>query len=117
MATTKLYLDTRATKRGETAPLKLRITKNGEAGFIPLHIRVLPSQWDKEHGKIKDNPNKTSINAYIQSQKQRIDNILLKLTSEGRLANMSAVQIKNLILELLNLIQGILRDDADSLLS
>lgn len=102
MATTKLYLDTRATKRGEAAPLKVKITKHGQGAFIPLDLRVFPSQWDKEHGKVKDNPNKTALNAYIQTQKQKIDNLLLQLTAEGRLAKMSAVQIKNLIVDILN---------------
>lgn len=102
MATTKLYLDTRATKRGEAAPLKVKITKHGQGAFIPLDLRVFPGQWDKEHGKVKDNPNKTALNAYIQTQKQKIDNLLLQLTAEGRLAKLSAVQIKNLIVDMLN---------------
>lgn len=102
MATTKLYLDTRATKRGEAAPLKVKITKHGQGAFIPLDLRVFPGQWDKDHGKVKDNPNKTALNAYIQTQKQKIDNLLLQLTAEGRLAKMSAVQIKNLIVDMLN---------------
>lgn len=102
MATTKLYLDIRATKRGEAAPLKVKITKHGQGAFIPLDLRVFPGQWDKDHGKVKDNPNKTALNAYIQTQKQKIDNLLLQLTAEGRLAKMSAVQIKNLIVDMLN---------------
>ena len=102
MATTKLYLDTRATKRGEAAPLKVKITKHGQGAFIPLDLRIFPGQWDKEHGKVKDNPNKTALNAYIQTQKQKIDNILLQLTADGSLAKMSAVQIKNTILDMLN---------------
>ena len=102
MATTKLYLDTRAVKRGKAAPLKVSITKHGIAAYIPLDIRVFPGQWDKEHGRVKDNPNKTAINAYIQSQKQKIDNILLQMTVDGRLAKMSAVQIKNIIVDMLS---------------
>lgn len=102
MATTKLYLDTRATKRGEAAPLKVKITKHGQGAFIPLDLRVFPGQWDKEHGKVKDNPNKTALNAYIQMQKQKIDNLLLQLTAEGKLTKMSAVQIKNIIVDMLN---------------
>lgn len=102
MATTKLYLDTRAIKHGEAAPLKVRITKHGVAAFISLDLRVLPSQWDKEHGRIKDNPNKVALNAYIQTQKQKIDNLLFQLTSEGKLTKMTSLQIKNLIVDLLN---------------
>lgn len=102
MATTKLYLDTRAIKHGEAAPLKVRITKHGVAAFISLDIRILPSQWDREHGRVKDNPNKASLNAYIQSQKQKIDNLLLRMTTDGELVKKTAVQIKNAILEKLD---------------
>lgn len=102
MATTKLYLDTRATKRGEPAPLKLSITKHGVAAYIPLDIKVLPTQWDKEKGKVKDNPNKASLNNFISSQKQKIDNILFQLTSEGKITKMTSVQIKRCILDILN---------------
>jgi integrase len=102
MATTKLYLDTRATKRGEPAPLKVKITKHGQGAFIPLDLRIFPSQWDAEHGRVKDSPNKVALNSYIQNQKQKIDNLLLQLTAEGKLAKMSALQIKNLIVDMLN---------------
>lgn len=102
MATTKLYLDTRATKRGEPAPLKVRITKHGQGAFIPIDLRILPSQWDAEHGRVKDNPNKVTLNSYIQTQKQKIDNLLLQLTADGELTKLTAVQIKNIIADRLN---------------
>lgn len=102
MATTKLYLDTRATKRGEPAPLKVKITKHGQGAFIPLDLRIFPSQWDAEHGRVKDNPNKVALNSYIQNQKQKIDNLLLQLTADGELTKLTAVQIKNIIADRLN---------------
>lgn len=102
MATTKLYLDTRSTKRGEAAPLKVKITKHGQGAFIPLDLRIFPSQWDAEHGRVKDNPNKVALNSYIQNQKQKIDNLLLQLTADGELTKLTAVQIKNVIADRLN---------------
>ena len=102
MATTKLYLDTRAVKRGEPAPLKLSITKHGVASFLPLHIKILPSQWDSKLGKVKDNPNKATLNAFIQTMKQKVDNLLIQMTANGELTKMSSVQIKNLIQERLD---------------
>ena len=101
MATTKLYLDTRATKRGEPAPLKVKITKHGQGAFIPLDLRIFPSQWDAEHGRVKDSPNKVALNSYIQNQKQKIDNLLLKLTVDGELTKLSATQIKNKLVAIL----------------
>lgn len=102
MATTKLYLDTRAVKHGEPAPLTVSIIRNGVAAYIPLHIRILPSQWDKKVGRVKDNPNKTAINSYIQTQKQKIDNILMRFTADGCLTGLTAIQIRNIIKEQLN---------------
>ena len=99
MATTKLYLDTRAVKHGEQAPLKLAITKKGNTALMPLHVKLLPSQWDKRLGRVKDTPNKVALNSYIQTQKQKIDSLLLQLTADGELTKMTAVQIKNLIKE------------------
>lgn len=102
MATTKLYLDTRATKHGELAPLKLAITKKGKTALLPLHIKISPSQWDKKIGRVKDNQNKAAMNSYIQTQKQKVDSLLLQMTANGELAKKTAVQIKNLIIERLD---------------
>ena len=102
MATTKLYLDTRAVKHGEPAPLKVAITKHSVTAMIPLHVKILPSQWDKRLGKVKDSPNKVALNSYIQAQKQKIDILLLTLTANGELTKMSAVQIKNVLQERLD---------------
>lgn len=97
MATTKLYLDARKVGKGEPAPITVSITKHGIAAYIPLHVKVVPSQWDKKLGRVKDCPNKAALNAYIQAQKQKIDSLLLALTINGDLAGMSAVQIRNII--------------------
>lgn len=102
MATTKLYLDARKVGKGEPAPLTVSITKHGVAAYLPLHVKVLPSQWDKKLGKVKDCPNKVAINAYIQAQKQKIDSLLLQLTANGELTGMSAIQIRNIIKERLD---------------
>ncbi len=97
MATTKFYLDARKTKKGESAPLTVSITKHGIAAYLPLHIKILPKQWDKTTGKIKDHPNKAALNSYIQAQKQKIDNLLLQFTVNEDLTKLSSVQIRNLI--------------------
>lgn len=102
MATTKLYLDTRAVKHGEPAPLKLSITKKGNTALLPMNIRIFPSQWDKRTCRVKDCINKASLNSYIQSMKQKIDNLLLQMTVNGELTKLTAVQIKNIIKEQLD---------------
>lgn len=102
MATTKLYLDCRKVKKGELAPLYISITKHGVASYIPLHVKILPSQWDARTGRVKDNPNKVALNSYIYSMKQKIDNLLLQLTANGELTGMTSIQIRNTIKELID---------------
>ena len=102
MATTKFYLDARKTKKGELAPLTVSITKHGVAAYIPLHVKILSTQWDGKAGKIKDHPNKAALNSYIYAQKQRIDNLLLQLTANGELTKFSSIQIRNIIKEYLD---------------
>lgn len=100
--TTNIYLDNRAVKNGEPAPLKIGITKNGNTAYLPLGIKVTRDQWDKAKSKIKDHPNKNFLNSFIQAQKQKVDSMLLELTSSGELARKTAVQIKNIIAERLS---------------
>lgn len=102
MATTRLYLDARKVSRGEPAPLTVSITKHGIAAYLSLHIKILPSQWDKKQCKVKDCPNKIALNSYIQTQKQKIDTLLLELTANGDLTGLSAIQIRNIIKERLD---------------
>lgn len=102
MTTTKLYLDTRSKNANGECPLKITITKHGKAAQYPLGIRLLPSQWDSVKLKVKDHPNKQRLNAFIQTQKNQFDNLLLELASKGELAQLTSTQIKNKIANMLS---------------
>lgn len=103
MATTKFYLDTRNLKPGKAASLKLAVTKKGSTALIPLNVHILPTQWDKHAGKIISHSNKLFLNTYIGNRKQYVDNLLLRLTENGELFNMTVTQIKaRIINELTN---------------
>lgn len=102
MITTKFYLDTRSTKSGDLAPLKLSITKHGDTAYVPIGLKLLPCQWDKVHEKVKDCANKVLLNSYLQNQKMKVDNYILQMTADGKLCGMSVVRIKNLIIEMLD---------------
>lgn len=97
MVTTRLYLDARATDEGEAAPLKIGISKNGSTSYLPLGIRILPSQWDRMRGKIKDHPNRVMLNSHAATIKQQVDMLLMQLSEEGKLAGLTATQVKHLI--------------------
>ena len=102
MARTKLYLDTRAVKDGKPAPLKIAINKKSKTALISLNVLLLPSQWDKRSGKVINHPNRLFLNNYITRRMLDIDTLVLKLTESGEIVNMSALDIKNYILQQLS---------------
>ena len=102
MATTKLYLDTRAVSDGEPAPLKIALTKHGKTALYPLGVRLLPSQWDNKRQVILNHPNKLRLNNFVRNRKTEFDNHLMQLTDAGELAKMTATDIKNLISGIIN---------------
>lgn len=95
MATTKFYLDTRAVKGDNYAPLKVVITKHGHASYISLDVKLLPSQWDEKRQRATNIENQNKINNYIYNRKVQIDNVIMELSSRGELTKMTSTQIKN----------------------
>lgn len=100
MATVHIYLDKRSL-RGSEAQLKIGINKRGSSAYIPLGQWILPSQWDAVRERVKEHPNRARINSYIDNRKTAISNILMRLTVDGELTKLSATQIKNKIVALL----------------
>lgn len=94
MATTKFYLDTRATTKGQPAPLKLTITLKGKSAHLNLNIKLLPSQWDAKANKILNHPNKNFLNQFIVRRKLDVDTAIMTLQAEGKLGN-DATKLKN----------------------
>jgi len=101
MATIHLYLDKRSLNTDGEAQIKIGINKQGSSAYIPLHIKVLPSQWDAQKERVKDHTNKLTINNFIQSRKTEILNIIIDLTNKGELTKLTATQIKNKVQEIL----------------
>lgn len=102
MARTKFYLDTRAVKSGNPAPLKVAINKKSGTALISLNVLLQPSQWDKRTGKVINHPNRLFLNNYITRRLLDIDTIVLKLTESGEVGNMSALDIKRYVLHQLS---------------
>ena len=98
MATLKLYLDSRATKDGSSAPLKAAITNKGATTLIALNIKLLPSQWDDRSRRVTNHPNKLFLNNYIARRVLDIETILLKLTESGSIGKMKLSEIKKCVL-------------------
>lgn len=101
MTTIRVYLDKRAVKHGEEAPLKIGISKHGVSAFIKTGVKLLSTQWDASKERVKNHPNKTFIQGCIDNKKSRISNIIINMTMKGELAKLTATQIKDKVLEAL----------------
>ena len=99
--TIHIYLDKRSAKRGDEAPLKIGINKQGSSAYINLGVKVLPTQWDSSKERIKNRPDKASIQSYIDTQKSTASNIVLELLKKGELTKLTATQIKNKVVEIM----------------
>ena len=93
--TIHIYLDKRSAKRGDEAPLKIGINKQGSSAYINLGVKVLPTQWDSSKERIKNRPYKASLHSYIDTQKSTASNIVLELLKKGELTKLTATQIRN----------------------
>lgn len=94
MATVKYYLDTRATKPGDPAPIRLAIRTRNSAAFLSTDIRVLPSEWDAASGKVIGNARRKLYNKFLEEYRIQVLNTILDLKLRGELAEMSAVQLR-----------------------
>ena len=101
MATIHIYLDKRSLNANGEASLKIGINKKGRSAYIPLGIRIIPQQWDQKRERFKDCPNRAALQAFVDSRKAKVQELIFQLTNEGVLALLSATQIKNKIQELL----------------
>ncbi len=102
MATTKMYLDCRASRIDGSAPLKINISHNNASALISIDTYIMPTQWDKVSGKVVSHPNKQTLNNYIARRKIDVDNEIMKLAESGSISGMTASKIKNAVLAVLN---------------
>ena len=92
MATTRFFLDTRKSKEGRPAVLKIAIAHKHKAAMISLDVKVLPTQW--ENNAVTNHPHKSVLNLHINRVKNQIDGLILGWTNEGVINEMTANEIK-----------------------
>lgn len=98
MVRTKFYLDTRkAAVTNETNPLRINICKNRKTAALPLGIYLASDQWDAKAEKVVKHPQEMLYNNAISRKKVEVDTIILKLDDEGRLAGMTALEIRDYV--------------------
>ena len=114
MVTTKFYLDCRRAKDGAASLLKVAITHKRKVAYITLDIRLRENQWKADKEKVVNHSDAFLLNTIILDKKQSIDSAILSLNQNGSLREMTAMQIKEKVIELLNPTQE--EPKADSLL-
>lgn len=90
-----IYLDTRSVKSDKTSPLKFVITHNGKSALLSSGICVRREQWDAKAEKITNHPNKSVQNSFLMRRVLDMQAAVLPLAENGRLATMSAKEIKD----------------------
>lgn len=97
-----IYLDTRAVKTGKPAPLKAAVRRKGATSFIPLEIKVLPEQWNKDRLEVFNHPNAKRINLIIGKKRLAIESAIFKLMEEGEISGLNSNQLREKILMLID---------------
>lgn len=94
MASTRFYLDRRKAREGQPAILKLAIAHRHQTVLISLDVRLLPSQWDSEKLCIRNHPDKMLLTSYLDQVKNTVSTLLLELTRNGELKQLSSKDLK-----------------------
>lgn len=97
MATLKIYFDRRAVRADGTFPVKLSVNHNSRSAYYALGVCLRPEQWDARAEKAIGHPHQQQINALIRSCFAKAEEFVLQLNMAGRLASMSAKEIKDRI--------------------
>ena len=95
MATVKYYLDTRATKPGCPAPIRLAIRICNSAAYLTTGVCVLPSEWNATLGKVVANRRRQFLNDYLEQFRMQVVNMMFDLKLKGELYALSARQIRD----------------------
>lgn len=95
--TTKLYLDTRAVKGDKPAPLKIAITKQGRTAYLPLNVKVLPSQWDSRKCRVMNHPQRQMLNNYLAKRLIDVSATIADMEASVAAARLTATEVKNVI--------------------
>lgn len=102
MANIKLWLDTRKSNKRNIYPIKVFISANYKSALISTGASVAKEYWDAAGEKVIGLPNKQTLNAKAAAVKYKVDEVMLRLSLEGRLASMSATEIRDAAMEFIN---------------
>lgn len=97
MVEAKLYLDTRRLDKQGRAGIRIRISKHGKGAMLGTGVSVLPTQWDGHC--IIGHPNRMLLNSIISTKLTLANRVIVEKTFDGSIAELSALQVMNIIKE------------------
>jgi hypothetical protein len=102
MATTRFFHDTRRAKPGVPSIMKIAICHDWKRALVSTDVKLLPNQWDDAKSKVVNHPDKLLVTTYLGKVRANVDSIILHLTNEGVINNMTASEIKDVVVSELN---------------
>lgn len=93
MITVNYFLDCRKLKADSPAPLKIAIGKDRERSYIPLSVKLYPAVWNAKDQTCSDR----SLDTMLKHRVSVIRSFVFRLESEGKLKDLSAREIKDLV--------------------
>lgn len=102
MITLKFYLDARAVKNGEAAPVRLSVHQNSKRAFINTGVKIKPGQWDKELQRVRRHPLAESLNVKLKKLMVRVQTLVWDLHEQGRFRGLSITEVKNILSDALS---------------
>lgn len=111
MATAKLYLDTRYSRKDETYPLKINVNHKGTIILIGISLYLLKEQWDANLHVINNHPQKKFLNIYIGKKLADVRTVILNLDMNNRINSLSSREVKSLIEDVIKLSSGTEQED------
>jgi integrase len=96
MAKVSFYHDLRAVKDGSCGAIKIRVYHKGKAIMLPTSIYILPQHW--ENDVIIGHERAKKWNKFLKLRLMDIKTEIIKLDMEGKLAAMSADDLKKRLL-------------------
>lgn len=101
MISANIILDTRYKKKGGVYALKLRIVHNRKSFDLSLGHNLSAKDWDESGQKVKSScqtiESITRFNALLNKDKQKVQDILIRLEDEGKLDRLSLEELKNFV--------------------
>jgi hypothetical protein len=77
--------------------MKIAIVLQRKQAIINTNVKLLPEQWDEQKQKVVNHPDKQLLTTYLNKFRSQVDSIILHLTNENVLSNMSVVELKEVI--------------------